>query len=309
MTLNSPSLKAYLLLTAGTWGWGCNVIFGKLAVGHIMPMQLVTARWLGVTLLLFLFARKYIARDWAVLRRRMLYVTLMGSAGFTGFNALYYLSAHHTSAINIGILQGSIPVFVLLGSFLLFRFKVSPIQALGVCVTLLGVVIVATRGDLSLLLGFAFNSGDLFMLLACLLYAAYSLGLSQRPQVSALGLFTAMAMVAFLTSLPLVVIETAQQGLSFPSLQGWVVAGLVTLLPSFLSQVFFIRGVELIGAQRAGVFINLVPVFASVMAVLYLQEVIQPFQVLSLALVLGGIWLSEKGKRIPEIKQPQAERQ
>ena len=81
MSIQNPSFRAYLLLVAGTWGWGCNVIFGKLAVGHIMPMQLVTARWLGVTLLLLLFARKHIARDWPVLRHRLLFVTLMGSAG------------------------------------------------------------------------------------------------------------------------------------------------------------------------------------------------------------------------------------
>ena len=293
----SQNLKAYLLLITGTWGWGCNVIFGKLAVGHIMPMQLVTARWLGVTLLLLLFARKYIIRDWPVLRTRLLYVTLMGSAGFTAFNALFYLAAYRTSAINIGILQGSIPVFVLLGSFLLFRFRVSPLQALGVAATLLGVITVATRGDLQLLLDFAFNFGDLFMLMACFLYASYSIGLSRRPAVSALGLFTAMAVVAFVGSLPLLAIETVQQGFTPPSLQGWVVAGLVTLLPSFLSQVFFIRGVELIGAERAGVFINLVPVFASVMAVLVLHEQIHLFQLVALGLVLGGIALSEKGKR------------
>jgi drug/metabolite transporter (DMT)-like permease len=297
MKLVTQSTKAYLLLIITTWGWGCNVIFGKLAVGEISPMQLVTARWLGVTLLLFIFARKYIVRDWPVIRQHLWFVSLMGAAGFTVFNALFYVAAHKTQAINIGILQGSIPVFVLLISFILYRFKVPPIQYIGVGLTLMGIIIVASGGDLVTLLHLNFNIGDLFMLLACLLYAVYSIGLSRRPKVSSLGLFTAMAVVAFLASLPLLAIETWQQGFTPPSAKGWFVAALVTLLPSFLSQVFFIRGVEMIGAPRAGVFINLVPVFASVMAVFYLHEPLQWFQAVSLAMVLGGIGLSELGKK------------
>lgn len=299
MLFAKENSTAYLLLIITTWSWGCNVIFGKLAVGEITPMQLVTARWLGVTLLLLVFARRYIVRDWPILRQHPWFVSLMGASGFTAFNALYYLAAHTTSAINIGILQGSIPVFVLLTSFVLFRFKVTPVQYVGVGLTLLGVVIVASGGKLETLSEFNFNIGDLFMLLACFLYAAYSIGLSRRPKVSALGLFTAMAIIAFIVSLPLLAIEIFRQGFTPPSARGWMIAGLVTLLPSFLAQVLFIRSVELIGAPRAGVFINLVPVFASIMAVFYLHEPLQGFQAVSLAMVLGGIGLSELGKKTP----------
>ena len=296
MPPGSHNLTAYILLLITTWGWGCNVIFGKLAVGEISPMQLVSARWLGVSLLLLVFARKYIVRDWHVIRKHLVFVALMGSAGFTAFNGLYYVAAHTTSAINIGILQGSIPVFVMLASFFLFRFKVTLLQSLGVILTLLGVVLVVSGGRLAMLSQLQFNLGDLYMLLACVLYAAYSIGLSRRPAVSALGLFTAMSVVAFLVSLPLLAIESQQQAMGLPTAKGWIIAGLVTLLPSFVSQLLFIRGVELIGAARAGVFINLVPVFASIMAVLYLQEALEWHQAFSLALVLGGIGLSELGK-------------
>lgn len=284
-----------LIITTGCWAG--NVILGKLAVGEISPMQLVTARWFGVSLLLLVFARKYIVADWPVIRKHLWFVLLMGSSGFTAFNALYYIAAHSTSAINIGILQGSIPVFVLLGSYLIFRFKSSPLQLLGVCLTLLGVIIVASGGDFDKLRQLNLNTGDLFMLTACVLYAAYSLGLSRRPAASALGLFAALACVAFLISLPLLAIESHQQGFTLPTIKGWIIVGLVTLLPSFLAQVFFIRSVELIGPARAGVFINLVPVFASVMAVYYLQEPLQSFQIISLLMVLGGIGLSELAKK------------
>jgi drug/metabolite transporter (DMT)-like permease len=292
----SHNLRAYLLLTFTTWCWGLNAIISRLAVGEISPMQLVTVRWLGVVLILAVIARDNIVRDWPILRRHLPFLCLMGSCGFTAFNALFYVAGHHTSAINIGILQGSIPIFVLLGSLLVLRQPISLIQGSGVAVTLLGVVIVASRGDPGELLGMSVNRGDLFIVIACFFYAAYSIGLSRRPNVSALGFFAAVATIAWIASLPLVAIETYQQGWTAPTLTGWMLALAVTLLPSLIAQIFFIQGVGLIGPSRAGVFVNLVPVFASIMAVIFLQEVFQMYHALALMLVLGGIWLSELGK-------------
>jgi drug/metabolite transporter (DMT)-like permease len=290
------NIRAYLLLSFTALCWGANAIFGRVAVGEISPMLLVTLRWLSVLILLVLFARKNLVRDWPVLRHHLLFVCLMGTLGFTAFNALFYVAAHSTSAINIGILQGSIPIFVLLGTFLLYQSRISRLQAGGVAVTLVGVMIVASGGDLTQLMDLSINRGDFLMLLACFFYAAYSIGLSRRPSVSALGLFTAMAIVAFVASLPLLAIEIYTLGFTPPTLTGWAVVALVALLPSFIAQIFFIHGVGLIGPGRAGVFVNLVPVFASIMAVLYLQEAFEVFHAVSLGLVLGGIWLSEIGK-------------
>ncbi len=284
------------MLIVTTWCWGLNAIFGRLAVDQIAPMQLVMFRWLGVVLLMLLFSRNNLLRDWPVLRRHLPFLFLMGALGFTTFNALFYVASHYTTAINIGILQGSIPVFVLLGSLLLLRHRIGPIQAIGVGLTLGGVVIIASGGKPGELLDLEVNRGDALMLLACFFYAAYSVGLSRRPNVSALGLFTVMAIAAWLVSLPLIAVETWQQGWQAPTQTGWIIALLVTLLPSLLAQVFFINGVALIGPGRAGVFVNLVPVFASLMAVLFLRERFEVYHALALVLVLGGIGLSELGK-------------
>ena len=290
------SRRAYLFLVITTWCWGCNAIFGKVAVGEISPMLLVSLRWLGVVLLLLVFARKHVARDWPVLRQNLRYLSVMGIAGFTAFNALFYIAAHYTTAVNIGIIQGSIPIFVIVGSFLLYRIRITSIQTIGIGVTLLGVFTVVSAGDLSQLLELSINRGDFLLLLACALYAGYSVGLSRRPAVSALALFAVLAGAAFVGSLPLVVMESLHQGFVWPSPTGWIVVVLVTLLPSFVAQIFFIQGVSLIGPGRAGVFVNLVPVFASIMAVFFLGESFEVFHAVSLALVLGGIGLSEIGK-------------
>ncbi|MFV2032073.1 MAG: DMT family transporter [Gammaproteobacteria bacterium] len=291
------NLRAYLLLTVTTWCWAANTILGKVAVGEISPMLLVTLRWLGVLILLLLFARKYLVQDWPVLRHHLLFIVLMGSAGFTAFNALFYTAAHSTSAINIGILQGSIPIYILLGAYLALNNRVTGIQACGVAITLVGVVVVASGGNLTNLRELSLNRGDLFMLLAGLLYAAYSVGLSRRPKASALGLFTMLAGAAFLASLPLLTLEIAAGDFLAPTPTGWVVVALVTLLPSLIGQIFFIHSVGLIGPGRAGVFVNLVPVFASLMAVFYLQESFELYHAVALGLVLGGIGLSEIGKQ------------
>ena len=297
--IRSEQLRAGFFLIVATLCWGLNANFSKLAVDQITPMQVVTFRWLGVVLIMLLFARENIRRDWPILRRHLPFLALMGGCGFTLFNALFYVAGHHTSAINIGILQGAVPVFVLIGGFIAFGQRIRPIQAVGVTLTLNGVVIVASGGSLQALAAFSINRGDIFMLIACLIYATYSLGLSRGPKVSSLGLFAVMAFVAWLVSLPLVITETWLLGWHPPTTRGWIIVALITLLPSLLAQLFFIFGVRLIGPARAGTFYNLVPVFASLLAVLLLGEVFEVYHALSLLLVLGGIWLSELGKPHP----------
>ena len=300
MTARTPhagaSGRAYLLLTFTTLCWGGNAVFARLAVGEVSPMALVTLRWLGAFALLVAFAHALVRRDWPAIRARLPFVAAMGAIGFTVFTGLFYIAAHWTTAINIGIVQGAIPMFVLIGAFAAYRTRVTGLQVAGVLVTMLGVAIVASDGQPARLASFALNFGDVLMIAACVLYAGYTLGLSRRPLVSPLSLFTGMAAAAFVSSLPLALAEAALGRLQWPTPFGWFIVGLITLFPSFLAQIAFIHGVTLIGPSRAGVFVNLVPVFASILALLVLQEPFRLFHAAALALVLGGIWLSERGK-------------
>ncbi|MEK9722491.1 MAG: DMT family transporter [Rhodospirillaceae bacterium] len=294
---STPSAgHAYLLLTGTATCWAFNAIFGQLAVGEVSPMALVGFRWVLVVAMMGLVARKHVIRDWPVLKSRLWFVGFAGMLGFTVFNGLFYIAAHGTSGVNVGILQGSIPVFVLLGAFIMFRTPVTWMQAAGVAVTLVGVVAVAVRGDLDLLVALAINWGDALMLLACVIYAGYTVALRKRPQVSPLGMFTVMAVFALLTAIPLVGIEIALGQFQIPTPKGWGVIVLVALFPSFIAQIFFIQGVGIIGPGRAGIFVNLVPIFAAALAVLVLGEPFEPYHLAALVLVLGGIWISEKGK-------------
>ena len=300
--------NAYLLLAFTMLCWGGNAVASRMAVGVLSPMVLVSVRWLVVVVILAVVARRQLAADWPLLRRRLPWIQTIGKAGewgmgalgFTAFNALFYLAAHSTTAVNLGIVQGAIPVFVLLGALLMHRTPIAGVQVAGILVTLLGVVVVATRGDLETLLKLTFAHGDLIMIGACLLYSGYTLNLRKRPAVSGLGFFCGLALAAFVTTLPLVAIEIAAGEDLWPTTwQGVAIILYVALFPSFLAQISFMRGVALIGAGRAGIFINLVPVFAAVLAVLILGEAFELFHAAALALVLGGIYLAERGKRAP----------
>lgn len=288
--------NAYLLLIATTLTWGGNAVASRLAVGHISPMALTSLRWVFVCAVLPILLRHELRRHWPALWASRWRIIVLGTVGFTGFNALMYAAAYSTTAINIGLMQGAIPAVVLLGAFLAYRTPVTPIQIVGVTVTILGVVVTASGGSLATLAAFQFVPGDLFMIAACVLYAAYTVAIRNRPPVPALVFFTAMALAACVASLPMLAAEVVSGQIVWPDLRGWLILGFVVLGPSLLSQLFFLRAVELIGPGRAGVFVNLVPVFAPLLAVLILGERVGLHHAVALVLVLGGIAIAERGK-------------
>ena len=154
-----------------------------------------------------------------------------------------------------------------------------------------------TQGDLAKLMAFAFNSGDAMMLVAVVFYAGYTVALRERPPVSGLSLLAGMALAAFVTSVPLMIWEIVSGGFVWPTWAGLIVMAYVALGPAFASQMFFMRGVELIGPGRAGVFVNLVPVFGAIMAVVLLGEPFEAYHVVALVLVVGGIAVAQMGAR------------
>jgi drug/metabolite transporter (DMT)-like permease len=296
-TEHHASGRAYALLVFTTLCWGGNAILGRLAVGEISPMLLVGLRWIGVMILMLVIAPRHVRRDWPLLRPLLPLLAAMGALGFAAFTAIFYYAAHYTTAVNIGIIQGAMPVFVMLGAFAVYRTPVRRIQMLGVAVTLIGVVTVASGGSLQRLMALTFNRGDILLIIDCTLYAFYALGLQRRPAVSSLSLFAVFACAAFVVSLPLAGAEYMLGYSQWPTPTGWLITGLVILFPSFISQLTFMKGVALIGPGRASLFVNLVPVFAAILAVVILGEPFHIYHALALALVLGGIWLAERVKQ------------
>jgi len=283
-----------LLLALTALIWAAHAVVGRLAVGQIAPMTLTCARWALAVGPIVWAARGTLRRDLETLRPRWLFVGAMGALGFTAFNALFYAAAHHTGALNLSIIQGAIPALVLIGARIAFGVRITGMQALGTLATMIGVVVIAAQGDWSRLATFAFNSGDLLILIACVFYAFYTLGLRTRPDVSGLGFLAAMAFAALLTSIPLMIIEIVKGDFIWPTRQGLLLLVFAALGPAFLAQVLYMRGVQLIGPGRAGVFVNLVPLFGALMAILLLGEPFAAYHLLALALVVGGIAIAQR---------------
>jgi drug/metabolite transporter (DMT)-like permease len=288
--------NAYIMLALTTAMWGGNAIAGKLAIGEVSPMALVVLRWAGVVLLMGVVSRRKVMAEWPVMRERIWFLCALGALGFTLFNGLFYVAAHYTVAINMGILQGGIPVFVLVGALAVYRTPVSAVQAAGVLLTMIGIALIASRGDLERLAALEFNRGDILMVGACALYAGYTVALRKRPNVSGLAMFTIMAGAAFVTAIPLAGIEIYLGQFQWPTPKGWGIVLFVTLFPSFLAQIFFLLGVDLVGPGRAGVWVNLVPIYASVFAVVILGEDFAWFHAAALVFVMGGIALANRTK-------------
>lgn len=289
--------QAYIFLCLTTLFWGGNAVASRLAVGHVSPMMLTTLRWIIGSSLLIFFAWPHLKRDWPGIRAKLPLLAFLGMMGFTGFNALFYSSAQFTSAINIAIEQGAIPMVIFVVNFLLFRLRVTALQVAGFMLSLVGVAIVASHGEFARLLDLDVNFGDALMLVAVLLYAAYTVGLRLKPDIHWLSLMCVLSLFALLASLPLVAWEAATDRLIVPDAQGWMVVGYVVVFPSLLAQSLYIRGNELIGGNRAGLFINLVPIFGTLLSIVILGEEFFAYHAVALTLVLGGIWLAEHSGR------------
>lgn len=269
----------------------------KLSVGEISPVVLSTLRWvISVSLMLFI-ARAPLKKDLPLLKANWRKMLVYGFTGFTAFNVLMYVSAQYTTSVNIGILQGVVPVFVLAGTVLLYQAKTTRLQWAGLLTTLIGVVIVASKGSLETVLSLAFNKGDLLMLCACGFYSYYTIALKTRPQVHGLSFFAIGAIAALVCSLPFLAIEMALGQAIWPSTpKAWGILFYVALFPSLLSQLTFLRAVDVIGPGRAGIFVNLMPIFAPILAVLILNETFGLYHLTALIFVLAGVAMAEVGK-------------
>lgn len=290
------NIRAYIYLAITALFWGGNSVAGKLAVGHISPLMLTTLRWVFALLVILAFMLPQVKRDWPVIRQHWLQLLLYGVVGFTGFNVLLYSALNYTSAINAVIEQAGIPVLIFIFNFVLFRIRASTAQIIGFTVTLVGVLITATHGNPGSLAGLDLNIGDGLMLLSCVVYAAYTVSLRWKPDIHWQSFIAIPAFGALLSALPLLAFEIAAGASIAPDATGWAIVFYAAIFPSLLSQVLYVRGVEMIGANRAGLFINAIPVFGTLLSVLLVGETFHLFHLLALALVLSGIAIAERGR-------------
>jgi drug/metabolite transporter (DMT)-like permease len=285
----------WLMISMTCLFWAGNVVAARTAIGEISPLMLTSGRWMIACAILLLIAHRQLRADWPSLAPHWLRIFLMGAGGFTVFHALYYLSAHYTSGVNLSIMPGASPVLVLIGAWMLWRTRVTWLQGIGCALTIVGILIVGTHGDVNELIDLKFNIGDIGMFVASIMYAAYTLSLRNRPKASPIGFFIVMALAALIASIPGVIWEWARGELIVPTTtKGLMILLYTALFPSLMAQIFYIRSIELIGPNRAILFYNLTPVISAVLSTLFLNEPFQLYHALALVFVVGGVMIAEK---------------
>lgn len=286
--------NAYLLLALTALFWAGNFVVGRGVHGHVPPIALAWARWMLATAIVLPFAVPHLRREWRAIRANLPILVFLGAAGAGVFNTIAYFSLNYTTALNAVVMQSSAPVLIVLAGLVLFGERVRPLQALGIAVSLAGVLTMVARGDLSILMGLTLNKGDIGLLVAMATWAIYTAFLRKRPLIHWLS-FTAVTFgVAAALNTPLMIAE---------HLSGWrlqldrdtvLAIAYVSVFPSVLSYIFYNRGVELIGANRAGVFMHLVPFYGAALAILLLGEQPQLYHGAGIALILSGVALAAR---------------
>ncbi|WP_127143143.1 DMT family transporter [Pelagibacterium montanilacus] len=294
--------QSYLLLVLAQLSWAGNIVSGKLAVDQIDPLSLSLLRWTIALLVLAPFALSHVRRDLPAIKSNLHWLCLYGALGFTTFNVLIYGASTFTSSINISMEQAAIPVLVMVGNFLVFKVRATWMHILGVILTIYGVAMVATHGEPARILGLDVNIGDGMVLLACLCYAFYSLVLRFRPAIHWLSFLFVTTAAAALAALGYQLSLGGGPGALVDAVAntppaGWIIVGYVAIFPSILAQLCYARGVELIGPNRASLFINLLPVFGAILSVVLAGEKLEGYHLIAALFIIGGIVIAEYAAR------------
>jgi drug/metabolite transporter (DMT)-like permease len=286
--------QPYLLLALTSLFWAGNTVLGRFIAGHVPPVTLAFIRWGGACLIVLPFAWRHIKRDWPAIRNHVGLMTLLALTGFTAYNTMAYIGLQYTSAINGLLLQSVAPLFVALWTFALYGERVTLRQAFGVMVSLTGVVVILCRGSLDVLLGIAFNRGYIWFLVALVIYAFYTAALRKRPPMHPLSFLAAAMGWGALLLTPFLAWEIWSGRTMVLDAVTIATFAYVCIFPSLLGYMFLNRGIELVGANRAAPFVHLVPVFGSVLAIVWLGEPLRLYQAIGYALVFAGITVATR---------------
>ncbi|MDF2679451.1 MAG: protein of unknown function transrane [Brevibacillus sp.] len=300
--------RAWWLLVFCNLFWAGNYVFGKYVVSEMTPLWLTFARWVLALIVLIPLAQFLERPDWRQAAKAWLPLSLMGLLGVIGFNVLLYSSLRHTSATNAALVTALNPVVIVLFSVFLLREKVSRIQASGFVLSLLGVLVILTRGNIIRVFQTEYNQGDLLVLGCVLVWTLYSIIGKRVKGVPPVTATAASTLLAAVMMLPFAIAE----GIDFSTLSPLALSGIlyIVLFPSICSFVFWNVSVRAVGASQAGITLNLIPVFTAMISVM-LGERITQAQVWGGLLVFIGVtfasglidqqWKRRKAKQSAEV--------
>jgi drug/metabolite transporter (DMT)-like permease len=296
------AVSPYLLLTLTPFFWACNWIVGRGLATDIPPMAMTFLRWGFALAILAPFALPHVRREWPIVRRNWKILAMLGTIGVGTHNAIAYLGLNYTTATNGVILNSFIPVMIVAFSWLFLRERLSAAQLTGVGVSLSGVLAILSGGSLAALLAFRLNGGDLLIIVSMAMWSIYTIALRWKPGgLHMLTFLFVLICVGELAVLPLFLGEMALIRSPRLTLADVLALAAVGMFSSVLAYIFWNRGVEMVGANVAGLFVHLMPAFGIVLAWLFLGERLEMFHVAGIALIVGGIAITSRYGRRPAI--------
>ena len=296
----SKDKTAYIFLILATLFWSGNFIVGKAAsLFEIPPFTLNFYRWTFAWLILAPFTLKEIFRKKNYIINNIKLILILGVTSITVFNSIVYYSLNFTQVISGVLMISTIPVMIIFFCWIFKIEKTNFYQILGVFFSLMGVVVIVTNANISKLLNLNFNKGDLWMVVAMFSWAMYSALLRKKKfKLSQISLLQTIISAGLILLLPAYLVEMALGYKVDIHLPFILTLTYVVLFPGLASFFFWIKGISIIGSNRSGIFLHLMPIFSTIMAMFIFKEKFMIFHLIGAILIITGIILSSKGRRI-----------
>ena len=292
----SRNKTAYIFLILATLFWSGNFIVGKAAsIFEIPPFTLNFYRWTFAWLILAPFTLKEIILKKDYIIKNFKLILILGITSITIFNSIVYYSLNFTQVISGVLMISTIPVMIIFFSWIFKIEKTNIYQILGVFLSLMGVAVIVTKADLNILINLNFNKGDLWMVIAMFSWAMYSALLRKKNfKLSQLSLLEVIISAGLILLLPAYLIEIFLGKSLDVNLPFLLTLTYVVLFPGLASFIFWIKGIAIIGSNRSGIFLHLMPVFSTVLAMLIFKEKFMNFHLLGAVFIISGIFLASK---------------
>ena len=287
---------AYILLFLATLFWSGNFLVGKFASQYqIPPFSLNFYRWLCAWLILAPFTIQEILKKRNYILKNYKYYTVLGITSVTIFNSIVYYSLNFTQVISGVLMISTIPVMIIFISSILKIEKTNIFQILGVSFSFIGVVLIITKANFEILMNLDFNKGDITMVFGMLSWATYSALLKKKKhELSQLTLLEVVISFGFIFLIPIYFIEYQMGFTISPNRNFFIILFYVVLFPGLASFIFWIKGVSIIGANRSGVFLHMMPILSAIMAMIIFNEKFMFYHMLGAIFILIGILLSNR---------------
>ena len=294
--MNNKNNFAYLILILTTIFWSGNFIVGKAASTYeIPPFSLNFYRWFFAGLILLPFTFKELVEKKNYIFDNIVFFTILGVTSITIFNSIVYYSLYYTQVISGILMISTIPVWIIFISSILNIEKTNIFQIIGVFFSLTGVIFIITKADLQIIKNLDFNKGDLSMVVAMFSWAVYSALLkSKKYEISQFALLEVVIITGLIFLTPIYFIEMYLGNVIVLGMPFILTLTYVVFFPGLASFIFWIKGISIIGANRAGVFLHLMPIFGAIMAMIIFNEKFMYYHILGAIFIVAGITLSNK---------------